>query len=87
MGFNRITKDVIWGSVISYNNFKFLHDAVILKNRKKDKELVFSVITKHFLKSKKGFLFFLVIRGKVGADCEEKSSIWGNPDIKKNVNM
>jgi hypothetical protein len=64
-----------------------LHDAVILKDRKKNKELVFSAMAKHLLKSKKGFLLFLIVRGKVGADCEKKPSIWGNPDIKKDINM
>jgi hypothetical protein len=87
MGFNRTTKNVIWGSVVSYNSSKFLHDAVILKNREKDRELVFSAMARHFLESKKGLLFLLVIRSKVNADCEEKLSIWGSPDIKKDVNM
>jgi hypothetical protein len=87
MGFNRTIKDVIWGNVISYNSFKLLHDAVILKDRKKYRELVFSAITRHFLKSKKSLLLLLVVRGKIGADCEEKPSIWGGPDIKKNVDV
>jgi hypothetical protein len=61
MGFNRTIKDVIWGSVVSYNNFKLLHDAVILKDREKDRELVFSAMARHFLESKKGLLLFLVV--------------------------
>ncbi len=68
-------KDVIWGSVINYNSFKLLHDAVILKNREKDRELVFSAIIRHLLKSKKGLLLFLIVRDKVGADYEKKPSI------------
>ena len=87
MGFNRTTKDVIWGSVVSYNSSKLLHDTVILKNRKKNRKLVFSAIARHFLESKKGLLFLLIVRGKVGADCEEKPSIWGGPDIKKDVDV
>jgi hypothetical protein len=61
MGFNRAIKDVIWDNVISYNSSKFLHDAVILKDRKKDRELVFSAMARHFLKSKKSFLLFLIV--------------------------
>jgi hypothetical protein len=87
MGFNRTIKDVIWDSVISYNSSKFLHDTVILKDRKKNRELVFSVMARYFLKSKKGLLLFLIVRDKVGADCEKKPSIWGGPDIKKDVDM
>jgi hypothetical protein len=64
-----------------------LHDAVILKDRKKDRELVFSAIARYFLKSKKGLLFFLIVRDKVGADCEKKLLIWGDPDIKRDVNI
>jgi hypothetical protein len=87
MSFNRTIKDVIWGSVISYNSFKLLHDAVILKDRKKNRELVFSAIIRYFLKSKKGFLLFLVVQDKVGADCEKKLSIWGDSDIKKDMDI
>jgi hypothetical protein len=75
MCFNRKIKNVIWSSVINYNNFKLLHDTVILKNKKKNKELIFFVIIRYFLKNKKGFLFLLVVRDKVGADCEKKPSI------------
>ena len=75
MGFNRTIKDVIWGSVVNYNSFKLLHDAVILKDREKDKELVFSIIIRRLLESKKGLLLFLIVRGKVGVDYEEKLSI------------
>jgi hypothetical protein len=87
MGFNRTTKDVIWGSVISYNSSKLVHDAVILKDRKKDRELIFSAIIRHLLESKKGLLLFLIVRDKVSADCEKKSSIWEGPDIKRDMNM
>jgi hypothetical protein len=87
MGFNRTTKDVIWGSVVSYNNFKLMHDTVILKDREKNRELIFSAIARHFLESKKGLLLFLIVRDKVGADYEKKSSIWEGLDIKKNINM
>jgi hypothetical protein len=75
MGFNRTTKDVIWGSVVSYNSSKLLHDAVILKNKKKNRELIFSAMARHFLKSKKGFLLFLIVQNKVNADYEKKPSI------------
>ena len=87
MGFNRTIKHVIWGSVISYNSSKLLHDAVMLKDREKNRELVFSAIIRYLLKSKKGLLLLLVVRDKVGADCEEKLSIWGGPDIKRDVDM
>jgi hypothetical protein len=58
-----------------------------LKDKEKDKELVFSIITRHFLESKKGFLLLLVVRGKVGADYEEKLSIWGGLDIKRDIDI
>jgi hypothetical protein len=87
MGFNRTIKNVIWNSVINYNSSKLLHDAVILKDREKDRELIFSVIIKYLLESKKGLLLFLIVRNKVGADYKEKSSIWGNSDIKKDVDI
>jgi hypothetical protein len=75
MSFNRTTKNVIWGNVINYNSSKFLHDAVILKDRRKNRKLIFSVMTKHLLESKKDLLLFLIVRDKVGADYEKKSSI------------
>ena len=75
MGFNRTTKDVIWGSVVSYKSFKLLHDAVILKDRKKNNELIFSVMARHLSKSKKSLLLFLIVQNKVSVDCEKKLSI------------
>jgi len=35
-----MTKDVICKSIISYNSFKLLLNAIILKNREEDRELV-----------------------------------------------
>ncbi len=87
MGFNRTIKHVIWGSVISYNSSKLLHDAVMLKDREKNRELVFSAIIRYLLKSKKGLLLLLIIQNKVGADYEKKPSIWGGPDIKRDINI
>jgi hypothetical protein len=75
MGFNRTIKDVIWGNVISYNNFKLLHNTVILKDMEKDRELIFFAITRYFLKSKKGLLLLLIVRGKIDADYEKQLSI------------
>jgi hypothetical protein len=46
-----------------------VYNAVILKDKEKDKELVFSAMAKHLLKSKKSLLLLLVVQGKVGADC------------------
>jgi hypothetical protein len=69
IGFNRTTEDVIWGSVVGYNSSKLVCNAIILKDRKKDRELVFSAMARHLLESKKGLLLLLVVRGKVGADC------------------
>jgi hypothetical protein len=87
MGFNRTTKDVIWDNVISYNSSKLMHDAVIPKNRKKNRKLIFSAMARHLSKSKKGLLLFLIVRNKMGADCEKKLSIWGDPNIKKDMDM
>jgi hypothetical protein len=64
-----------------------LHNAIILKDREKDRELVFSTMARHLLESKKGLLLLLVVRGKVGADCKEKPLIWGGLDIKRDVDM
>ena len=75
MLFNYTIKDVIWGDVVSYNSFKLLLNTVILKDRDEDRELVFSAIIRHLLKSKKGLLLFLIVRDKVGADYEKKPSI------------
>ena len=69
MGFNRTTEDVVWGSIISYNSYKLVYNAVILKDREKDRELVFSTMARHLLESKESLLLLLVVRGKVGADC------------------
>jgi len=33
---NYMAKDIIWGGVISYNNFKLQLNAIILKDREKD---------------------------------------------------
>jgi hypothetical protein len=87
MSFNRTIKNVIWGSVVNYNSFKFLHDAVILKDRKKNRELIFSAMARYLLKSKKGLLIFLIVRDKVNVDYEKKLSIWEDPDIKRNINI
>jgi hypothetical protein len=87
MSFNRTTKDVVWGSVVSYNSSKLFHDVIILKDREKGKELVFSTMARDLLESKKGLLLLLVIRGKVGTDCEEKPSIWGGLDIKRDMDV
>jgi hypothetical protein len=67
-----MTKNIIWVGIISYNSSKFLNDIIILKDKEKDNELVFSAVAKYFLESKKSFLLFLVVRGKIGIDCEEK---------------
>jgi hypothetical protein len=69
MDFNCTTKDVVWGSVVSYNSSKLVYNAVILKDKEKDRELVFSAMAKHLLESKKSLLLLLVVQGKVGADC------------------
>jgi hypothetical protein len=87
MGFNRTIKDVIWDNVVSYNSSKFMHDAVIPKNRKKNRELIFFAMVRHFSKNKKGFLLFLIVRNKMGANCEKKPSIWGDPNIKRDINV
>jgi hypothetical protein len=29
----------------------------------------------------------LIIRGKVGANCKKKLSIWGGPNIKRDINI
>jgi hypothetical protein len=58
-----------------------------LKDKKKDKKLVFSVIARYFLENKKGFLFLLVVRGKISIDYKEKLSIWGGLDIKKDIDI
>jgi hypothetical protein len=69
MGFNHTIEDVVWGSVISYNSSKLICNAIILKDREKDRELVFSTMARHLLESKKSLLLLLIIRGKVGVDC------------------
>ena len=66
---NCTTKDVIWRGVVSYNSSKLLLNTIILKDKAKDKELVFSAIAKHLLQSKKGLLLLLLVRGKVRANC------------------
>ena len=58
---NCIIKDVIWRGVISYNSFKLLLNTIILKDKAKDKELVFFAIAKHLLQSKKGLFLLLLI--------------------------
>jgi hypothetical protein len=58
IGLDKPIKDIIWGRVISYNSPKLAYDTVILKDRKKDKELVFSIIAGDLLEGKKGLLFF-----------------------------
>ena len=46
-----------------------MYNTVILKDRKKDRELVFFTIARHLLKSKKGLLLLLVVQSKVGINC------------------
>jgi hypothetical protein len=58
-----------------------------LKDKEKDKELVFSVIARYFLESKKGLLLLLVVRGKIGADYKKKLLIWGGLDIKRDIDI
>jgi hypothetical protein len=69
IGLDKPTKDVVWGSIISYNSPKLAYNIIIFKDRKKDKELVFFIIARYFLESKKNFLLLLVVRNKIGIDC------------------
>jgi hypothetical protein len=59
------TKNIVWGSVISYNSPKLAYNTIIFKDKKKDKELVFFTITKYFLENKNKKLFLLVVRNKI----------------------
>jgi hypothetical protein len=52
-----------------------VYNAIILKDKEKDRKLVFFAIAKHLLKSKEGLLLLLVVRGKVGANYKKKLSI------------
>ena len=65
---NYTTEDVIWGGVVNYNSSKLLLNIVILKDREKDRELIFSIIAKHLLQSKKNLFLLLIVRGKVRVD-------------------
>jgi hypothetical protein len=82
-----MTKNVIWGGVVGDNSSKLLYNAIIFKDRKKNRELVFSTMARHLLEGKKGLLLLLIIRGKVCANCQEKPSIWGGPNIKRDMNV
>jgi hypothetical protein len=73
---DRTVKNVIWKDIINYNSFKLQFNAVILKDRKKNRELIVFVIIRYLFQSKKGFLLFLIVRGKVRADYKNKPSIW-----------
>ena len=53
---NRLIKGIIWASIIGNDSPELSYNAIIFKNRKKNRELVLSAIAKHFLKSKKGLL-------------------------------
>ena len=64
-----------------------MYNAIILKDKEKDKKLVFFAIARHLLKSKEGLLLPLIVRGKVGANCKKKLSIWGGLNIKRDMNM
>jgi hypothetical protein len=35
----------------------------------------------------KGLLPLLIVRSKVGIDCQERVAIWGGPDIKSDMNL
>ncbi len=65
---DKLIKNVIQGSVISYNSPKLAYNTVTLKNKKKNRELVFSTMARNLLEGKKSLLFLLIVRGKVGAD-------------------
>ena len=64
-----------------------MYNAIILKDREKDRKLVFFAIAKHLLESKEGLLLLLVVRGKVGANCKKKLSNWGGLNIKRDMNI
>ena len=69
MVLDKPTKDVVSRGIISNNSPKLLYDAVIFKNWKKNRELVFSIIARDLFKGKKGFLLHLVVYSEVGIDC------------------
>jgi hypothetical protein len=64
-----------------------LNNTIILKDKEKNKKLIFSIITKYFLESKKGFLLLLVVRDKISIDYKKKLSIWGSLDIKRDIDI
>jgi len=65
MGLDKTIKNVIWGGIISNNNFKLSYNVVILKDRKKNRKLVFFIMARHLLKDKIGLLLLLIVRSKV----------------------
>jgi hypothetical protein len=53
IGLYCLTKRIVWASIIGNDSPKLLYDTIILKNKKKNLKLVFSVIVFYFIKSKK----------------------------------
>jgi hypothetical protein len=44
-------------------------------------------MARDLFKGKKGFLLLLVVCSEVGTDCQEKISVWGGPNIKRDMNI
>jgi len=69
MSLDSSVKNVIWRGIIGNDCFELSYDAVIFKNRKKDRELVFSIMVRYFLKGKKSLLPFIMVRSEVCINC------------------
>ncbi len=65
MSFDSPAKNVIWRDIIGNNYPELSYDAVIFKNRKKDRELVFSTMVRYSLKGKKSLLSLIIVRSKI----------------------
>ena len=69
---DKITKRVVWASIISNLSPELSYNAVILEDRKKDIKLVFSTMASHYMKGKKGLLPLKEMCSIVCTDRQEK---------------
>ncbi len=55
ISFNSSIKSIVYARIIANNNPKFLYDTIFFKYRKKNVELVFSIMIYYWTKFEKGF--------------------------------
>ena len=69
INFNSSTKNIVYARIIVNNSLKLSYDVIFLKYKKKNVELVFSIMACYWTKSEKGFqIFFFCTINEISSD-------------------